>query len=77
MKSCRACLPEALMPAYELSDEADADIGAITEYTVTTFGAQQAIKYISGLENTLDLLSRFSRIGLPSYDLSEGLYRFP
>lgn len=57
------------MLALELSAEADADIEAIAEYTVITFGTRQAIKYISSLENTMDLLSRFPRIGLPSYDL--------
>ncbi len=41
------------------------------------FGQLQAAKYHAGLENTLDLLSQFPRIGLPSYDLRGGLYRFP
>ena len=65
------------MPKYKLSTEADADIESITEYTTLNFGARQAVKYTSALENSFDLLGLFPGIGLPCYDLREGLHRFP
>lgn len=52
-------------------------MSAIAAYSIRSFGRIRAAQYHAGLENTFDLLSRFSRIGLPTYDLREGLYRFP
>ena len=65
------------MPGYELSPDAYQDLAGISEYGIKNFGDVQAAKYHAALENTFELLSIFTRIGLPSYDLQEGLYRFP
>ena len=65
------------MPGYRLSAEADLDIEAITEYTIGAFGPMQAIKYVAALEQSFETLANFPRIGLPTYDLRQGLYRFP
>jgi toxin ParE1/3/4 len=37
----------------------------------------QALKYHLALESRFELLAQFPRIGLPTYDLFPGLYRFP
>jgi toxin ParE1/3/4 len=65
------------MPSYELSIEAAADIESIGNNGVTTFGFAQALKYQLALESRFELLAQFPRIGMPSYDLLPGLYRFP
>ena len=65
------------MPAYSLSIEAVADVTAITEDEIKTFGIAQALKYHLGIESRFDLLAQFPRIGLPTYDLRSGLYRYP
>ena len=36
--------------AYELSKEADKDLEDIYDYTTEKFGAEQAIKYLTGIE---------------------------
>jgi toxin ParE1/3/4 len=65
------------MPGYRLSTEADEDIQHILRYGILNFGVAQALKYHSGLESRFELLAQFSRIGMPTYDLSPGLYRYP
>jgi toxin ParE1/3/4 len=65
------------MPVYRLSAEAVADLESIGEFGVTAFGLAQALKYLLALESRFELLAQFPRIGLPTYDLSPGLYRFP
>ena len=65
------------MPGYRLSNEAAADLESIGDYGVATFGLAQALKYHVGLESRFELLAQFPRIGMPSYDLLPGLYRFP
>ena len=64
------------MPSYEISVEAAADIEAIGDYGVSTFGFAQALKYQLALESRFELLAQFPRMGLPTYDLRQGLYRF-
>ena len=77
MISCRLFWRVTRMASFKLSGEADADIKGITDYTASAFGSRQAIKYSAALTTTFELLSRFPRIGLPSYDLRDGLYHFP
>jgi toxin ParE1/3/4 len=64
------------MPGYRLSNEAAADLESIGDYGVATFGLAQALKYHVGLESRFELLAQFPRIGVPTYDLLPGLYRF-
>lgn len=65
------------MPGHRLSAEAEQDVEDTTEFGVVNFGRNQAIKYHSSILRTIEILALFPRIGLPSYDLREGLYRFP
>jgi toxin ParE1/3/4 len=65
------------MPSYRLSAEAVTDIEAIADYGIVTFGLTQALKYHLALESRFELLAQFPRIGLPTYDLRPGLYRYP
>lgn len=73
MRSGRDCGHDILMPGHRLSREAVADIEAIGDYGIETFGLTQALKYHVGLESRFDLLSEFPRIGSPCYDLRPGL----
>ena len=68
--------PAITMPSYRLSAEAAADIAAIGDYGIATFGLAQALKYHLGLESRFELLGQFPRIGTPTYDLRPGLYRY-
>ena len=45
--------------AYTLSRAADDDIAAIAEYTVATFGIEQAHAYRDGLIEALEFLARY------------------
>jgi toxin ParE1/3/4 len=65
------------MPSYELSIKAAADIESIGDDGLATFGLAQVLKYQLALESRFELLAQFPRIGLPTYDLLPGLYRFP
>jgi toxin ParE1/3/4 len=65
------------MPGYRLSVEAAVDLESIADYGVAAFGLAQALKYHLALESRFELLAQFPRIGLPTYDLLPGLYRFP
>lgn len=65
------------MPSFRLSAEAAVDVEAIGDYGITTFGLPQALKYHLALESRFELLGQFPRLGLPTYDLRPGLYRYP
>ena len=66
-----------MMPSFRLSVEAATDIEAIGDYGIATFGLTQALKYHLALESRFELLGQFPRIGMPTYDLRPGLYRYP
>lgn len=66
MRSGRDCGHDILMPGHRLSREAVADIEAIGDYGIETFGLTQALKYHVGLESRFELLSEFPRIGSPA-----------
>ena len=64
------------MPSFRLSAEAAADVEAIGDYGIATFGIPQALKYHLALESRFELLGEFPRLGMPTYDLRPGLYRY-
>jgi toxin ParE1/3/4 len=70
-------VPVIPMSGFKLSVEAAGDLVAIGEYGMKTFGFAQSLKYHLALESRFELLAQFPRIGMPSYDLLSGLYRFP
>ena len=65
------------MPSYRLAPDAFEDLVDIADIGIARFGQLQSAKYHASLERTFDILAGFPRIGSPSYDLREGLYRFP
>jgi toxin ParE1/3/4 len=65
------------MPSFRLSAEAAADVEAIGDYSITIFGLARALKYHLALESHFELLGQFPRLGIPTYDLRTGLYRYP
>ena len=65
------------MPSFRLSSEAAADVEAIGDYGIATFGLAQTLKYHLALDSRFELLGQFPRIGMPTYDLRPGLYRYP
>ncbi len=46
------------MPVYELTEAADADVQAIAQYTVTTWGIEQARRYEAILERHFQAIGR-------------------
>jgi toxin ParE1/3/4 len=63
------------MQSYRLSREAIADIEAIGDHGLATFGVNQTLKYHLGLEHCFGLLADFPDIGRASDELRPGLYR--
>jgi len=61
------------MPDFKLSSAAFDDLVDISDFGIRHFGRLQAAGYHAKLETTFDLLARFLRIGLPTYDLRDGL----
>ena len=47
------------MPSFRLSSEAAADVEAIGDYGIATFGLAQALKYHLALESRFELLGQF------------------
>jgi plasmid stabilization system protein ParE len=54
------------MPAYRISEAAKADLIAIADFGIATFGARQALEYQASPEPTFELLADFPRLGLPT-----------
>lgn len=65
------------MTTYLISEAAARDIETIVEFTMTAFGKFQAISYHASIERTFQILAEFPRIGRPTFELMDGLYRFP
>lgn len=49
--------------SYKLSDIAEKDISSIYDYTATQHGGEQAIKYLTGLDNSFASLVEHPEIG--------------
>jgi len=58
---------------YGLSQEADNDLGEIYDYTAESFGAEQAIKYLSGFENIFEGLCSDPESGRARDDIRNDL----
>lgn len=58
---------------YELSDEADADLEEIFDYTEQEHGIDQAIRYVSGFEEAFDLLVENPETGRVRREIRPGL----
>ena len=64
------------MASYKLSAKAAADIDGIYEYTILTFGLEQARAYICGLHHGLEILATHPNSGRDAADLGSGLRRY-
>jgi toxin ParE1/3/4 len=58
---------------YELSQAADKDLQEIYDYTAANFGSDQAIKYLSGLEELFSAMCTHPNIGRERNEIRKGL----
>lgn len=58
---------------YELSQEADNDLQEIYDYTVEKFGADQAVDYLTGLDETFNQLCTHPHAGRIRNEIKKGL----
>ncbi len=63
------------MAAYSLSTKAAADLDGIYEYTIVTFGLEQARVYLSGLHEHLEILAERPMQGRSTGELAAALRR--
>jgi len=59
---------------YELSAEADNDLEDIFEYTVKEFGVEQAVIYLTSINQILNDLIKNHKGGRTRNEIKEGLY---
>jgi len=50
------------MPSYRLTQAADNDVVSILEYTIETFGVEQAVTYRDGLIRTFEFIAEFPKV---------------
>jgi toxin ParE1/3/4 len=65
------------MPVYKFTERAEGDLADIIDYTVDTWGAVQAVRYIDGLEGLAANLAQTPDLGKTRDDLHKGLIVFP
>ena len=65
------------MLAIEYTASAEADLTGIVQFTISSWGADQARNYIKGLERLTTRLAQQPGIGSQCRDLSAGLRAFP
>jgi toxin ParE1/3/4 len=63
------------LPAYQLSKLARTDLIDIADYTVDTWGEEQAYRYLDGLEACFDRLAQTPKIGRPCNRIRLGYRR--
>lgn len=66
-------MPEMNLKTYILSNEADADLDEIFDYTEREHGFSQAEKYLSDLENLLWQLVKNPNLGRERKELKNGI----
>lgn len=64
------------MPIYKFSIRSHADLEYIVAYTLDNRGAEQANRYIDGLEQRVQTLADAPSLGKPYNDLSQGMRGF-
>lgn len=65
------------MPAIEFTDEAESDLADIVQFTLSTWGVDQATRYIDGLDRLTSQLAEQPAMGTGCEDLAKGLSGFP
>lgn len=63
------------MPTFRLSRRAEADLLGIAEYTLRTWGKEQALRYVDELEACCRQLSDNPALGRACDDIRHGLRR--
>ena len=64
------------MAEYRLTRRAEADLAGIADYTIETFGIEQARRYRDQLEGCFETLSRNPCLGRSAERLAPSLRRF-
>lgn len=64
------------MPNYRFSRAAQQDLENIVAYTLTTWGREQATRYVEGLEELAGQLADNPKLGEARADLFDGLRAF-
>jgi len=64
------------MAEYRLTSRAGADLAGIADYTIETFGVEQARRYRDELEACFESLAGNPRLGRDASQLVPGLRRF-
>jgi len=62
---------------YTLSRAAESDLEAIADYTIRTFGVEQAILYRDGLIETLEFLTQFPKAARQRVELRDDVRAHP
>lgn len=65
------------MARFELTEGANTDLAAITDYTAVRWGKVQARTYLAALERRLNQLAGRPLIGRRRDELTDGLFSFP
>lgn len=65
------------MPAYQLTSDAQSDLIEIRRYTLANWGIQQSQKYLSEMQQTMQLLAESPTLGKPRPDIESGAFSFP
>ncbi len=65
------------LKGYRLSRAADKDLEKIYDYTLDGFGREQAIQYLTELDDTLKELVRIPEMGRERDEIKSGLRSFP
>jgi toxin ParE1/3/4 len=63
------------LSSYRLGERAESDLAAIFDYTVDTWGEEQAVKYLAELTTCFELLTATPYLGRACDALSPGLRR--
>ena len=64
------------MASYQLTEDAEADVDGIYEYSILHFGLQQARDYVNGLHACLGTLADNPRLGRDYSHVKEHTRRF-
>ena len=64
------------MPEFRLSNQAQANLVSIYEYSEQRFGAYQTEAYLAGLRRAFELLAEFPKMGRSADEVASGLRRF-
>jgi len=65
------------MAMYRLTSDAQQDLIKIRQYTLTQWGSQQSVKYLTELQYTIQLVAEAPEMGKKRPDISVDTLSFP